>query len=91
MAAWLLLGQWASPPYAVGELRGVLEHGTDEEKREAMKQIINMMANGEPLPQLLMTVIRFVLPTRDAVLRSCSCCTWRLSTRQGQTANYSAR
>jgi hypothetical protein len=30
MAEWLLMGQCASPTYAVGEMRGVLEPGTDE-------------------------------------------------------------
>lgn len=55
--------------YGPNELKGVLEHGNEEEKREAMKQTINMIVNGESVPGLLMTIIRFVMPTRDLVLR----------------------
>mmetsp|Transcript_12414 Transcript_12414/g.37874 ORF Transcript_12414/g.37874 Transcript_12414/m.37874 type:complete len:947 (+) Transcript_12414:90-2930(+) len=47
-----------------------LESGTTQKKIDALKKFILMQLNGEPVPQLLMTVIRFVLrPQSDTHLR----------------------
>lgn len=34
-----------------------------------MKVILTMMLNGDPLPQLLMHIIRFVMPSKDKALK----------------------
>ena len=66
----LIVGSSPNPLFSNQELKEVLERGNDEEKREAMKQTINMLVNGEPLPpSLLMIIIRYVMTTRDLVLK----------------------
>jgi len=56
-------------PPQVNELRKHLEAGTIQEKIEALKRVILLMLNGENLSQLLMTIIRFVLPIDDHTLK----------------------
>ena len=42
------------------DLRNQLEKGTDDSKVETMKRILTVMLNGDPMPSLLMHIIRFV-------------------------------
>jgi len=56
-------------PPNMGELKKQLESGTVEEKIEALKSAVLLMLNGEVLPQLLMTIIRFVMPLDDHRLK----------------------
>lgn len=51
------------------ELKLQLEKGTDETKMETMRTIITIMLNGDPMPQLLMHIIRFVMPSRSKPLK----------------------
>ncbi|KAA6410747.1 MAG: coatomer subunit beta [Lasallia pustulata] len=51
------------------ELRTQLEKGTDETKVETMKRILTVMLNGDPMPQLLMHIIRFVMPSKSKSLK----------------------
>ncbi|KAI9881047.1 MAG: coatomer subunit beta [Pleopsidium flavum] len=51
------------------ELRTQLEKGTDESKVETMKRILTVMLNGDPMPQLLMHIIRFVMPSKSKPLK----------------------
>ncbi|KAK4110210.1 Coatomer, beta subunit [Canariomyces notabilis] len=51
------------------ELRTQLEKGTDETKVETMKRILTIMLNGDPMPQLLMHIIRFVMPSKSKPLK----------------------
>ncbi|KAI0999054.1 Coatomer subunit beta [Podosphaera aphanis] len=53
----------------LSELRTALEKGTDESKVETMKRILTIMLNGDPMPQLLMHIIRFVMPSRHKALK----------------------
>jgi len=53
----------------VQELKMQLEKGTDESKVETMKKIITIMLNGDPMPQLLMHIIRFVMPSKSKPLK----------------------
>lgn len=46
-----------------------LEKGTDESKVDTMKTILTVMLNGDPLPQLLMHIIRFVMPSKSKPLK----------------------
>ncbi|KAJ1944884.1 coatomer subunit beta, partial [Linderina pennispora] len=50
-------------------LRRNLERGTDEIKREALQQVIAGTIQGENYEQLLMHIIRFVMPTRNKSLK----------------------
>ena len=65
----LIVGNTPSPLYSPNELKEVLESGSEEEKHEALKQTIGHIVNGDQIPSLLMTVIRFVMPTKDSHLK----------------------
>jgi coatomer subunit beta len=51
------------------DLRTQLEKGTDESKVETMKRVLTIMLNGDPMPQLLMHIIRFVMPSKSKALK----------------------
>lgn len=60
-----LPGEAPSP----AELKKSLEKGTEFERIEALKRVITLTINGEPLPGVLMCIIRFVLPSRNHTLK----------------------
>ncbi|KLJ09272.1 hypothetical protein EMPG_15298 [Blastomyces silverae] len=51
------------------DLKTQLEKGTDESKIDTMRRILIVMLNGDPLPQLLMHIIRFVMPSKSKALK----------------------
>lgn len=51
------------------ELRTQLEKGNDDSKVHTMKRILTVMLNGDPMPQLLMHIIRFVMPSKSKSLK----------------------
>src|SRR4051794_9905991 len=51
------------------DLKTQLEKGTDESKQETMKRILVLMLNGDPMPNLLMHIIRFVMPSKHKGLK----------------------
>lgn len=51
------------------DLRNQLEKGTDESKVETMKRVLTVMLNGDPMPNLLMHIIRFVMPSKSKPLK----------------------
>ncbi|CAG8439119.1 9991_t:CDS:10 [Ambispora gerdemannii] len=51
------------------DLKSALEKGSEEVKIETMKKILVTMLNGDQLPQLLMQVIRFVMPSKNKTLK----------------------
>lgn len=53
----------------VKDLQTQLEKGNDETKIETMKRILTIMLNGDPMPQLLMFIIRFVMPSKSKPLK----------------------
>ena len=54
---------------SIQELKMQLEKGTDETKLDTMRRIITIMLNGDPMPQLLMHIIRFVMPSKSKPLK----------------------
>ncbi|KAI1430413.1 Coatomer, beta subunit [Xylaria sp. FL1777] len=54
---------------SMSELRTQLEKGTDETKVDTMKRVLTIMLNGDPMPQLLMHIIRFVMPSKSKHLK----------------------
>ncbi|RYP69121.1 hypothetical protein DL771_006275 [Monosporascus sp. 5C6A] len=54
---------------SLSDLRLQLEKGTDESKVDTMKRILTIMLNGDPMPQLLMHIIRFVMPSKSKPLK----------------------
>eukprot|EP00177_Eucheuma_denticulatum_P003100 GFKZ01005588.1.p1 GENE.GFKZ01005588.1~~GFKZ01005588.1.p1 ORF type:complete len:958 (+),score=152.99 GFKZ01005588.1:167-3040(+) len=64
----LLIHQDVAPD-DVDELKNQLESGDLEAKADALKRAISMQLSGEPLPGMLMMVIRYILPHEDTHLR----------------------
>ncbi|KYK55931.1 coatomer beta subunit [Drechmeria coniospora] len=54
---------------SVSDLRMQLEKGTDDTKVETMKRVLTIMLNGDPMPTLLMHIIRFVMPSKHKALK----------------------
>lgn len=54
---------------SVNELKTLLEKSKDEVKISTMKQIIIAVLNGDPMPDLLMHIIRFVMPSKNKELK----------------------
>ncbi|KAM3419040.1 Coatomer subunit beta [Cercospora zeina] len=51
------------------DLKNQLEKGTDESKQDTMRRILTVMLNGDPMPGLLMHIIRFVMPSKSKALK----------------------
>lgn len=52
-------------PAIANEIKEALEGNDDYAKIEAMKKAIMLLLNGETLPQLFITIVRYVLPSED--------------------------
>ncbi|KAL5554544.1 hypothetical protein UlMin_041945 [Ulmus minor] len=52
-------------PALANEIKEALEGSDVEAKIEAMKKAIMLLLNGETIPQLFITIIRYVLPSED--------------------------
>ena len=55
-----------------------IEHGDKRAKAQALKKIMTMVLNGDRLPGLLMTIIRFVLPSQDHTLKKLLLIFWEI-------------
>ena len=60
------------------QLRTDLEKGDGKTKVAALKKVIQMILNGEKLPNLLMTIIRFVLPSQDHMIKKLLLIFWEI-------------
>jgi hypothetical protein len=49
----------------VVDWRGESERKRAASKLETMRTIVTIMLNGDPMPQILMHIIRFVMPSRS--------------------------
>ena len=52
-------------PASAKEIKEALESGDSLAKVEAMQKAISMILNGEQLPTLFITIVRYVLPSED--------------------------
>jgi coatomer subunit beta len=59
----------ASDQTSQQDFKTQLEKGTDDSKVETMKRILTVMLNGDPMPNLLMHIIRFVMPSKSKQLK----------------------
>lgn len=50
---------------SVNEIKEALEGSDVEAKIDAMQKAVTMLLNGEQLPQLFITIVRYVLPSED--------------------------
>lgn len=67
----------SEPPTEL-QLRNDLEKGDVKTKIDALKKTIQMILNGEKMPSLLMTIIRFVMPTQDHMLKKLLLIFWEV-------------
>lgn len=63
------------------ELKTLLEKSKDEVKIATMKKIIVAILNGDPMPDLLMHIIRFVMPSRNKELKKLLYFYWEVCPR----------
>lgn len=66
------------------ELRQTLEKGSDEEKYNAMRTIIQLHLNGENQQQQLMTVIQYVVPSKFKPLKKLALMFWEIVEKIGK-------
>lgn len=59
-------------------LRRQIEEGSDEQKRDAVKATILLLLQGESVPQMLMPIIRFAMPSKDRVLKKLLLLFWEV-------------
>jgi len=79
----LLLHYDKSTPPNEDEIREDLESKDVEKKVEGMKTLISLQLNGEMMPRLLMTVIRFVVPCDDHKLKKLLLIYWEVVDKCG--------
>lgn len=54
---------------SINDFKALLEKGKDEQKIDAMKKILITILNGDSMPDLLMHIIRFVMPSKNKELK----------------------
>ncbi|KAK6460060.1 adaptin N terminal region-domain-containing protein [Scheffersomyces coipomensis] len=59
----------AAAKTSVSEFKTLLEKSKDDVKIDTMKKILITIINGDPLPDLLMHIIRFVMPSKNKELK----------------------
>lgn len=60
------------------QLKQDLENGDNPVKIAALKKVIQLILNGERLPGILMTVIRFVMPSEDHTIKKLLLVFWEI-------------
>jgi coatomer subunit beta len=65
-------------PYNEMQLKQDLEKGEINVKIDTLKKVIQLMLNGERLPGLLMTIIRFVLPLQNHTIKKLLLIYWEI-------------
>ncbi|KAI0982978.1 hypothetical protein GJ496_006092 [Pomphorhynchus laevis] len=60
------------------QLRQELEKGDDKTKYNCMQNLLIQMQNGEKFPNLLMTIIRFVMPVQNNLLKKLLMIYWEM-------------
>uniref|UniRef100_A0A336M8P6 Coatomer subunit beta n=1 Tax=Culicoides sonorensis TaxID=179676 RepID=A0A336M8P6_CULSO len=67
-----------SEPYNELQIKQNLEKGEVNVKIDTLKRVIQLMLNGEKLPGLLMTIIRFVLPLQNHTIKKLLLIYWEI-------------
>ena len=71
------------------EIREELEAKEVEKKVSGMKTLISLLLNGEVMPKLLMTVIRFVVPCDDHKIKKLLLVYWEVVEKAGPDGKVS--
>jgi len=67
-----------SEPSNEMQLKQEIEHGDNRTKTEALKKVILMTLNGEKLTGLLMTIIKYLLPSADHTIKKLLLIFWEI-------------
>uniref|UniRef100_A0A6B2KXK3 Coatomer subunit beta n=1 Tax=Arcella intermedia TaxID=1963864 RepID=A0A6B2KXK3_9EUKA len=68
----------------VHKLKEKIEKGNDEEKIDALKKTILYLLGGEQAPQLLIPIIRYVMPSKNHKIKKLLLLYWELLDKQQQ-------
>jgi len=77
-ACTILIHYDKGDPPQINEFKQMFEHGNNEQKIDALKRVILYTINGEPIPQLLMPIILFVMPSRDHTIKKLLLIYWEV-------------
>lgn len=66
------------------KLKEDLEKGDIATKTAALKKVMYQLLNGEKMPSILMTIIRFVLPSQDHTIKKLLLIFWEIVPKTGQ-------
>lgn len=80
----LINGPEDQEPPTEQQLKLDLEKGKTDTKIATMKTIIRLLMAGERFPTILMTIIRFVMPQDDHMLKKLLLVFWELTPKHGQ-------
>jgi coatomer subunit beta len=72
------------------DLKQRLMSNDESVKIEAMKQLLTALAGGERLPQLLMPVIQYIVPSQNHTLKKLALLYWEVSDKKGPNGNLLA-
>lgn len=75
----------AASKVSVNEFKTLLEKGKDEVKIDTMKKILITIINGDPMPDLLMHIIRFIMPSRNKELKKLLYFYWEVCPKMDET------
>jgi coatomer subunit beta len=60
------------------QLKTDLEKGDNKVKVNALKKVLHLILNGDKIPGIIMTVIRFVLPSQDHMIKKLLLIFWEI-------------
>ncbi|XP_059617605.1 coatomer subunit beta [Phlebotomus argentipes] len=75
---YTIINSQDSDPYNEMQLKQDLEKGDTPVKIETLKKVIQLLLNGERLPGLLMTIMRFVLPLQNHTIKKLLLIYWEI-------------
>ncbi|XP_055712157.1 coatomer subunit beta isoform X2 [Phlebotomus papatasi] len=75
---YTIINSQDSEPYNEMQLKQDLEKGDTAVKIETLKKVIQLLLNGERLPGLLMTIMRFVLPLQNHTIKKLLLIYWEI-------------
>ncbi|KAJ8031969.1 Coatomer subunit beta [Holothuria leucospilota] len=67
----------SEPPNEM-QLKNDIENGDTNARREALKKLIYLILNGEKMPTLLISVIRYLLPLKDHAIKKLLLVFWEI-------------
>uniref|UniRef100_U5EZ34 Coatomer subunit beta n=1 Tax=Corethrella appendiculata TaxID=1370023 RepID=U5EZ34_9DIPT len=77
-SCYTIINSQETEPYNELQLKTDLEKGEINVKIDSLKKVIQLLLNGERLPSLLMTIIRFVLPLQNHTIKKLLLIYWEI-------------